>query len=57
MKNQIKRFLYLQRQLSNIIEEWLTERVLREKDLKLDELREILISRIDDAISALKEGR
>lgn len=56
MKNQIRRLVYLQRQLSVVIEEWI-ELALREKDLKLDELREMLMSRIDDAIRALKEGR
>lgn len=56
-KNQIKRLLYLRRELGNVIENAITEYVLREKPLDVNNLKDSLLYRIDDCIEALKQGR
>ena len=57
MKNTINRLLYLRRELDQIIENVITEEVVREKDMDIDQLRESLIYHIDDHLDALRRRR
>lgn len=43
MKNDLSRLLYLRRELDQIIENVITEEVVRGKDVDIDRLRESLI--------------
>ena len=57
MKNTINRLLYLRRELDQLIENVITEEVVRGKDVDIDRLRESLIYHIDDHLDALRRGR
>ena len=57
MKNIINRLLYLRRELDQIIENVITEEVVREKDIDIDRLRESLIYHIDEHLDALRQRR
>ncbi len=57
MKNDINRLLYLRRELDQIIENFITEDVVRGKDVDIDRIRESLIYHIDDNLDALRQRR
>lgn len=57
MKRDIKRLLYLQRTLDNLIHQEIEETSLRGKELDIQRFRESLIYHIDDNLEALEQHR
>ena len=56
-KAKISRLLYLRKQLETVIDNCITEQVLRDKDIDVDRLKDSLIYQIDDNIEFLKQDR
>lgn len=57
MKEKISRLLYLRKQLETIIDNEITETVLRGKETDVDHLRESLIYHMDDNLDMLRKGQ
>lgn len=57
MNDKVKRLLYLRKELDNIIDNAITEYVLREKELDIKSLRDSLSYHIDDNLDAFKQNR
>ena len=57
MKEKVKRLLYLRKELDNIIDNAITEEVLRGREVDAESLRESVIYHLDDQLAALKQGR
>ena len=57
MKEEVKRLLYLRKEVDNIIDNYISEYVLRGKEFDTNLLRDSLIYHIDDNLNALKQGR
>ena len=53
----IKRLMYLRSQLDVCIDEVVSEKVLRDKDVDAEELRESLLYRIDENLDYLRQNR
>lgn len=56
-KRDIKRLLYLQRTLDNLIHQEIEEFSLRRRELDIQRFRESLIYHIDDNLEALEQHR
>lgn len=54
-KAKVKRLLYLRKELDNIIENEITETVLREKELDIEKFRDSIIYHLDDNLEALRQ--
>lgn len=57
MKEKIKRLLYLKKELNDIIDNYITEVVLRDKEMDVERFKESLVYHIDDNLDALKHNR
>lgn len=57
MKAEIKRLLYLRKELDNIIDNYIEDIVLREKDADIEKLKESIIYHLDDNLDALRQKR
>ena len=57
MKEKVSRLLYLRKELDNIIDNAITEEVLRGREVDAESLRESVIYHLDDQLAALKQGR
>lgn len=57
MKNTINQLLYLRKELDQIIDNCITEEVLRGKDVNAEKLQESLEYHIEDNLHFLKQGR
>ncbi len=57
MKEKIKRLLYLKKELNDIIDNYITEIVLRDKEMDMERFKESLVYHIDDNLDALKRNR
>ena len=57
MKEEVKRLLYLRKEVDNIIDNYISEYVLRGKEVDTSQLRDSLLYHIDDNLDALKHGR
>ena len=51
MKNKIKTLLYLRKELDAIIDNYITEYVLREKDINTSDMKESLIYHIEENLN------
>ncbi len=56
-RKKIKRLLYLKKELNDIIDNYITEIVLRDKELDVEHFKESLVYHIDDNLDALKHNR
>ena len=57
MKEKIKRLLYLKKELNDIIDNYITEIILRDKELDMECFKESLVYHIDDNLDALKHNQ
>lgn len=57
MKEKISRLMYLRKQLEMLIDNAITEELLRGRDIDPDRLQESLLYHIDDQLGAYKQNR
>lgn len=57
MKEKISRLLYLRKELETIIDNEITEVVLRGREIDAEGFRESLLYHLDDNLDALRQNR
>ena len=57
MKKSVERLLYLEKQLTTILHNYINDYVMREKEVDIVELKDHLVYQIDEQLEWFKQGR